>query len=248
MLEIGSSLREARQRRRLDLSEVEKETRIRVQQLEALEHDRFELLPPDPYRRAFLREYADYLGLDGDLYASEYDLRFAQPPETTPTQPPRLRQRRAPLLGRRPMLTTGSILLAVVIGVLAWQFGRPGGSPITTPTPPTAAHTRTQARPHAHKSTPPQTPSSTQAARTLVLAATRGRCWLWVRAGSSTGPTMYEQTLQQGQTIRFALHRPLWIRIGAPWNIDATLAHQSLTLPAHTGDVLATPSGLTPAP
>src|ERR1700747_1747766 len=68
MLEIGSSLREARRLRKVELVEVERATRIRVQQLEALEQERFENLPPDPYRRSFLREYADFLGLDADLY------------------------------------------------------------------------------------------------------------------------------------------------------------------------------------
>jgi hypothetical protein len=57
-----------------------------------------------------------------------------------------------------------------------------------------------------------------------------------------------EQTLQQGQTIRFGLHQLLWIKIGAPWNLDATLARRTLTLPAHTGDVIAIATGIRPAP
>ena len=47
MLEIGSSLREARRLRNVDLADVEKATRIRVQQLEALEQERFDQLPPE---------------------------------------------------------------------------------------------------------------------------------------------------------------------------------------------------------
>jgi Helix-turn-helix domain len=56
MLEIGSSLREARERRGLELAKVEAATRIRARYLEALESERFELLPEGPYRRSFLRE------------------------------------------------------------------------------------------------------------------------------------------------------------------------------------------------
>ena len=82
MLEIGSSLREARRLRKIELADVERATHIRVKQLEALEQERFELLPPDPYRRSFLREYADFLGLDADLYTSEYDFRFHSPERT----------------------------------------------------------------------------------------------------------------------------------------------------------------------
>ena len=45
MFEIGSSLREARMRRQLELSQIERDTRIRAKYLMALEDDRFELLP-----------------------------------------------------------------------------------------------------------------------------------------------------------------------------------------------------------
>ena len=245
MLEIGGTLREARRLRNLQLSDIERATRIRVAQLEALEQERFELLPPDPYRRAFLREYADFLGLDGDLYASEYDLRFRPPPE--PHTPPPSRRRaggRRRLAGRRPLLRMGAILAVVLVGVAAWQLGRPESGTLTPP-PPSTAHTGTQAHPHTHR--PATTKPAATRAPALILTAARGSCWLWVRARSTSGPTIYEQTLQPGQSARFGLRRQLWIRIGAPWNLDATIDHRPLTLPAKTGDVLATAAGLRPA-
>ena len=64
MFEIGSSLREARMRRQLELSQIERDTRIRAKYLLALEDDRFEVLPGLAYAKGFLRTYADYLGLD----------------------------------------------------------------------------------------------------------------------------------------------------------------------------------------
>jgi cytoskeleton protein RodZ len=45
VFEIGSSLREARLRRRLELSQIEHDTRIRSKYLGALEEDRFDALP-----------------------------------------------------------------------------------------------------------------------------------------------------------------------------------------------------------
>jgi cytoskeleton protein RodZ len=240
MLEIGSSLREARRRRNLELAEVERATRIRVQQLDALEHERFDLLPPDPYRRSFLREYADFLGLDGDLYAQEYELRFATPEPRPPAPPPRQRLA-APLLGNRPLLRMGGFALVALIGVAAWQLG---GS--STGTPPQTVQTPTQTRPHHHRHAPAKAPR--RAAPTLALIAAHGSCWLRVRLGSNTGTTVYEQTLHQGQAARFGLGQPLWIRLGAPWNLQATLGPRSLTLPARTGDVLVTSAGLQPAP
>ena len=45
MFEIGNSLREARHRQQLELSEVEQATKIRSRYLKALEEDAFDALP-----------------------------------------------------------------------------------------------------------------------------------------------------------------------------------------------------------
>jgi hypothetical protein len=72
--------------------------------------------------------------------------------------------------------------------------------------------------------------------------ATRGPCWLSVRLGSDTGRVLYERTLEQGQAVGFSGSR-LWIRIGAPWNLDATLNGKRVQLPGSLGNVVATPRG-----
>src|SRR5436190_3314148 len=76
MFEIGNSLREARLRRRVDFGEAEQATKIRVKYLRALEDEEFGLLPSQTYVKGFLRTYAEYLGLDGQLYVDEYNSRF----------------------------------------------------------------------------------------------------------------------------------------------------------------------------
>ncbi len=80
----------------------------------------------------------------------------------------------------------------------------------------------------------------------LVLRAVRGPCWLSVAIGSSGGRTIYRNTLQSGGTVRFGVRKPLSITIGAPWNLEATLAGKSITsrLPASVATVLVTATGL----
>ena len=68
MFEIGNSLREARLRQELDFPEIEQTTKIRSKYLKALEDEKFELLPAPTYVKGFLRNYADALGLEGQLY------------------------------------------------------------------------------------------------------------------------------------------------------------------------------------
>src|SRR5207253_6124236 len=99
MLEIGETLREARSRRGLTLADVEAATRIHVRFLDALEQERFEVLPAGPYPRSFLREYAQFLDLDPAIFASEYDLRFAPAEPEPPSLAPRPAVGRTPLFG-----------------------------------------------------------------------------------------------------------------------------------------------------
>src|SRR5215468_5684008 len=97
MFEIGGSLREARLKRNLTPADVQKAIRIRDRYLQALEEERWELLPGDAYVKGFLRTYADYLGLEGTLYVDEYNSRFAHPDE--PTLVPERFERRGARLG-----------------------------------------------------------------------------------------------------------------------------------------------------
>ena len=76
MFEIGSSLREARLRQQLEFPELELATKIRGKYLRALEEEQFDVLPAQTYVKGFLRTYADYLGLDGQLYVDEYNSRY----------------------------------------------------------------------------------------------------------------------------------------------------------------------------
>ena len=61
---IGDRLRDARTARRLTLEDVERDTRISRRYLQALEDERFDVLPAPVYARGFMRSYAGYLGLD----------------------------------------------------------------------------------------------------------------------------------------------------------------------------------------
>src|SRR2546421_11114122 len=89
MFEIGSSLREARLRQGLDFPELEQATKIRAKYLRALEDEQFDLLPAQTYVKGFLRGYAEYLGLDGQLYVDEFNSRYVVDGDEVPTRPRR---------------------------------------------------------------------------------------------------------------------------------------------------------------
>jgi cytoskeleton protein RodZ len=129
MPDIGSTLREARMRARIDISEIESETKIRAKYLRALENEEWDQLPGPTYVKSFLRTYADALGLDGKLLIEEYKLRHERlsDVELQPIVPPGRRE-----MHRRPRATIprGFIVAAVIAGLLValYFLGRNAGN------------------------------------------------------------------------------------------------------------------------
>lgn len=235
MLEIGSNLREARLRRGVELAQVEADTHIRTRYLKALEDERFDLLPGEAYARGFLRTYADYLELDADLFVDEYNARFAPPEEPLPQLIPRRRigPPRLPARG-----TVGALLAVALVVVLAWRLDS-GGEPTEPARTPRPALGKA---PPAPARVARRAPSKARRA-TLVLIAAHGPCWLSVHLGSPAGRYLHEGTLEQGQSLRFAGKR-LWMRLGAPSNLEARLNGAPASLPEDTANVVATAAGV----
>jgi len=232
VFEIGKSLRDARERQTLELAEVERATRIRTKYLQALEEERFDVLPGTAYVKGFLRTYADFLGLDGVRFVDEYNERFA-PAEPLEAPPPVRVRRPRRILGARLV----AIPVAVALGLFVWRLTS-GGAHHHAAFVPTVPHVRVSTA-----TSPPSARPRPLAAARIALVAARGPSWLLVRLGSESGRVLYEDMLQQGRTARFTARR-LWIRIGAPWNVDASLNGKRAQLPATTGNVLVTPAAL----
>lgn len=73
---FGLRLRAQRERRQVTLASIAAATKINVSLLEALERDDVSHWPPGIFRRAFVRAYAEAIGLDADAVAHEFLSRF----------------------------------------------------------------------------------------------------------------------------------------------------------------------------
>ena len=117
------------------------------------------------------------------------------------------------------------------------------GPTVTTTAAETTASSGTPAS--ATKAAPTKASAATRAVR-LSLAAARGNCWVEVRSSSSKGKVLYVGTLLKGKSFKLVVSK-LWIRFGAPENIQLELNGKVVTIPSGTLDVLVTPTGIKPA-
>jgi len=214
MADIGTTLREARIRARIDISEVEARTKIRAKYLRAIENEEWDLLPGPVYVKSFLRTYGDFLGVDSRLLVDEYKRRYERPadqdlrPISSLVRERERRRRRRPRLG-----PVGVIVLAlIVVAGALWFVGTLGGTNTTTSSTPTApvaagsssssssstSNTTTAHKPPAkhHHPAPPPKPTKV----TLKLAATSIPVYVCVEDGN--GKVLIPgATYAPGQTI-----------------------------------------------
>ena len=210
MFEIGNSLREARTRRQIDLAVAEQATKIRARYLRALEDERFDQLPSQTYVKGFLRTYADYLGLDGQLYVDEFNSRFA----TGDDHEARPRRSSVRPERRTRRLETGIVLVAVAVVAIvtlvvtsAWQTG---GS--SSQGPKTTHHTK------SHKKTTIPRPHAF-----LEITAVRGPSYVTVHRGDATGRLLFQGTISKGRMEPFS-GKQFWLSVSSPENLKILVA------------------------
>ena len=223
MFEIGNSLREARERQGLGYPEIELATKIRAKYIRALEEEDFTAIPGDAYIRGFLRTYADYLGLDGDVYVDEYASRFITSwRDEIPPRPerPKIRTRGRPLDRRVVLIALAGV---VVVGLLVFAaFSLPGSSPHV----PGLGTKNTHSSPPGHQ---------------LVLTGAKRGTYVEVRRGKASAKVDLQGTVGPGETDRLAGNR-FYLLVRTPAGLHITLDGKAVALPAvHNLHVLVTP-------
>jgi cytoskeletal protein RodZ len=117
---LGRILSETRIARGLTLDEVERDTRIAKRYLEALEREEFDALPAPVYCRAFLRTYAQYLGLDGNEILRLYPEKGREP-DMAPL--PQVSRPAPPALSLNWIVAGGVVLVLLLAGILIYRSG-----------------------------------------------------------------------------------------------------------------------------
>jgi len=212
VFEIGNSLREARVRQGLDYPQVELATKIRAKYLRALEDEQFGVLPAQPYVKGFMRTYAEFLGLDGQLYVDEYNSRFVSDGfddvATRRVASPRVHRDRG-IERKVLLLALAGIAALTALVIVAWKFGGGGtGAPAVV--------------------TQQQAPAP--AAHGLKLTGVGDGTYVEVRRSSSTGSVLLQATLPRGKVERVAGTR-FWLFVRRPAGVRVSLSGKAVALP-----------------
>ena len=89
MSDLGALLRKAREQRGYTLDDIQEVTKIRKRYLEAIENGEYKVLPGSFYVRAFVKTYAETVGLDAEEVLRLYQKELPKPvaADTVPDEP-----------------------------------------------------------------------------------------------------------------------------------------------------------------
>ncbi len=141
-------------RARIDVSEIEAQTKIRAKYLRALENEEWSLLPGPTFVKSFLRTYAQALDLDGKALVEEYRLEHERSSDMM-LEPIVSKPQRNPGSGRGRQSPSGpsrgytfavgaiGVVIVVLIVLLIAGGGGGGGAKHTTSTSASTTRTKT---------------------------------------------------------------------------------------------------------
>ena len=219
MASFGENLRRERELRGVDLRDIAEATNISLRFLQALEQDRTDVLPGGIFPKAFVRQYATYLGLDPDRLVTEY--AYTHGGEAAAEAGVVARRASS---GRLAAVFVGLILaagLALFASARAGLFAR---HPAPAEPAPESSPDVTMPSDRVY---PPPAPSTAAAAPgapltgALVLSLNaRQDCWVEVHVD---GTTALSRILTQGETQKFEAQSQIVLSVGNAGGITFTV-------------------------
>jgi cytoskeleton protein RodZ len=211
---FGESLRRERELRGVSLREIAEHTKISARFFQALEEDRIDVLPGGVFQRAFVRQYARYLGLDPERTVAEFVHSHAHPSHAPETP-------RRPAEAAHPgsVLLVAVLAVAAVLSVLKAGQGRetraiPEPVPVPAALPPPD---RAGARP----GTAPTLEQVAAPANSLVLTlSARQACWVEARVD---GQVVLNRVLGEGQSEKIEASGEIVLSVGNAGGLSFTV-------------------------
>ena len=210
----------------IEFAQAEQVTKIRGKYLRALEEERFDLLPSETYVKGFLRIYAEYLGLDGQLYVDEFNSRFVAGDELRPRRSSVRPQTRSRRLETNVVLAVlAAIAVVTIVVITAWKSS--GGN---------------ETSPHARRA-PAPTHKVHVPVPYLTIKGVRGSSYVAVHRGDASGPVVFQGTVRKGETEPFKGKR-FWLNVSAPENLQIKVGGKRVLIGGYRPRVLTvTPAG-----
>lgn len=246
---FGDWLRRQRELREISLRDIAERTKISLRYLEAMEADRFDLLPAPIFAKGFLREYARYVGLSPDDVVNHY-LSVHHPEELAdPKDDTKVRSRPKPVdPGQTPvrrnwswglLLALAGLILLVLVALAAYFSEHRHDEPANVgQAPPMSAPPQMAApQPAAQSAVPTRSnvPPPPSAPIQVSLDFSKD---CWVEAVIDGGKRRFSELRVQGESLPLEAEKSIVLTLGNAGAVDLQVNGYPLELNRKEGDVV----------
>ena len=261
---VGDLLRVERERQKLSVKDIEHGTSIRAVYIEAIENGNYDKLPGNVYTKGFIKNYGNFLKLDGEALVRQFVDEVAPPPPIVPTADGQSAPSTAESVISEPVSTVNNkkmeepeikikhntggsngsgllvaavILIAAIAGGLWYYFTNIEGKEIAQnmPSPMQSQQvSSSNATPAASASTPDSAQSSNLSELNLQ-AKFNDRCWTKVVVD---GRIAYEGTAEAGQTLTWKATDRIIVTAGNAGAVEFIENGSNLGIAGGIGDVV----------
>ena len=256
---VGDILRKERERQRMTIPEIEEGTSIRASYIEAIESGEYDKMPGRVYAKGFIKNYANFLNLNGDEIVKQFMSEVSPPAEVveqTKDVTPESKGKNFSFSanGRRleevssrfssNHLVAAIIALAVLVGGFFYFKGsgtEVAQSDVTKPQEVQQVQQTTE-------TTAPATPPAESVVTTPAAAAPAPKvegvnlkasfsddCWMLVTVD---GNVVYEGVITAGQVMDWKGNTNVNVRVGNAGAVDFVMNGQSFGKLGGDGDVV----------
>ena len=258
---IGETLRKERERQRLTVQDIEDGTSIRAAYIEAIESGDYDKMPGRVYAKGFIKNYANFLKLNGDEYVKKFMEEVAPAVEVVAQAQAQTQTDNVETKGKSTYSLNGTriaaveesfsianflsgnnlvaaiVAVAILVGGIFYYMKDSGGEVAQVETKPAAPVQVEQPAPK------PEQPLGSQASAAVppqfdgvnVKATFTGDCWILVTVD---GAEIYEGVIGAGQVMDWKGNENVNVRLGNAGAVEFTMNGQNFGKLGGEGDVV----------
>lgn len=246
MATVGEILRTEREKQGLTVKDVENATSIRALYISAIEDGKYSTVPGEVYLKGFIRNYANFLGLNGqemvEIYRQSQNPQPTIPPEEIKPEANEGKHRDKPVERQTTnssskMLIGGLVTIAVAGGI--WWYASTGNDikpEAPKQVPPSPAPIQQNLASQPLQPTAPVPLPAVKAKPVVVAAKFTEECWAQIMVD---GKEVFEGILKAGESKTWEAEQNIVVKLGNAGAADLTYNGKTIGKLGVKGEVVS---------
>ena len=242
-MSLGSMISKARVDARLSIEDLSASTNIRIPLIREMEANNFSNCGGETYARGHIRNIAQRLGVDPQLFLSAFEAEHMQADRSMQDMLVETNAMKQPEESRKvswKTLSSISVVSLLIVGLIQIIVSNTSSSeipkPVSSVTPTATASATPEASPSGEATL------STGTGVEVVISASRAKSWLFV--SDASGRTLFSGQISKGTTKTFTTDVSLNFKIGNAGGVDLVVNGKKVDSVGSDGEVVSLSYGV----